>query len=189
MQVVSKGLPKHKNPWKTEKSKVVYKNPWIKVREDNVVRPDGKDGIYGVVQINDGVGIVALDDRDNVFLIGEWRYPISKYSRSIICGTRKGKEKPLTSAKKELLEEASVKADSWKHLITFHTSPGTFNEAAHIFLARGLKYAKGKQEGTTKIRVKKIPFKKALNMIKKGEITDSFAIVGLLKTKEYLKDA
>ncbi len=166
----------------------MYENPWIKVREDKVVRPDGKDGIYGVVQIADGVGIVALDDKDNVFLIGEWRYPISKYLWSIICGTCEPKEKPIKAAKKELIEEANMKAKKWSHLITFHPSPGTLDETAHIFLARDLIKVRGKQEGTTKIRVKKVPLTKAWKMIDKGEITDSYAVIGLLEIKDKLKN-
>jgi 8-oxo-dGTP pyrophosphatase MutT (NUDIX family) len=177
------------NPWITKKQKVVYKNPWIKVREDKVVRPDGKDGIYGVVQISDGVGIVAIDKDNNVLLIGEWRYPISKYSWSIICGTCEGNERPLSAAKKELIEEASMKAKNWQHLVTFHPSPGILDETAHIFLATDLADTIGVQEGTTKIRVKKVPFTKALDMIKKGKITDSYAIIGLLSAKEKLINA
>jgi 8-oxo-dGTP pyrophosphatase MutT (NUDIX family) len=106
---------------------------------------------------------------------------------SIICGTCEGNEKPLTAAKKELLEEASFKANKWKHLITFNTSPGIFDETAHVFLAIDLIKAKGIQEGTTKIKVKKVPFSKALKMIDEGEITDSYAVIGLLKTKELLE--
>jgi len=180
-------MKRETNPWKTKSQKIVYKNPWIKVREDKVVRPDGKDGIYGVVQIDDGVGIVAIDKDNNVLLKGEWRYPINKYDWSIICGTCEGNEKPLNAAKKELLEEASFKANTWKHLITFNTSPGIFDETAHIFLARNLISSKGIQEGTTKIKVKKVPYVKALKMIERGEIADSYAVIGLLKAKKLIE--
>ena len=87
------------------------------------------------------------------------------------------------------MEEANVKAGNWKHLITFHPSPGVIDEIAHIFLAKDLKPAHGKQEGTTEIKVKKVPLKKALGMIDKGEITDGYAVVGLLKARQYLKNA
>lgn len=185
---MSKSKHNHKlNPWKTKSTKVVYKNPWITVKENKVIRPDGKDGIYGVVQIPDGVAIVALDDDDNVLLIGEWRYPISKYSWSIICGTCDNDEKPLSAAKRELAEEANIKALKWKYLLTYHPSPGLVDETAHVYLATGLKRMVGQQEETEDIKVKRVSFKKALEMVAKGKITDSYAVVGLLKAKEMLE--
>lgn len=185
---MSKSKHNHKlNPWKTKSTKVVYKNPWIKVREDKVVRPDGKDGIYGVVEKAVGLGIVAIDEKQNVLLAGEWRYAIKKYSWSIIGGTLEKGETPLKSAKRELLEETNTKARKWKHLFSYYPSPEVFTELAHIYLAQDLYFAKAKDKGFEQIKAKRIPFKKALKMIDRGEIIDGFAITGLLKAKEILK--
>lgn len=177
----------HKNPWKKISGRTAYKNPWIRVREDKVIRPDGKKGIYGILEIPNGVAVVALDKENKVYLIGEWRYPIFKYSWSVICGTRDKDESPLASAKRELLEEANVKAKKWKKLITFHTTPGISDEKVFVYLATDLESAYGKQEETEMIRVKKVKFEKALEMIEKGNITDSYAIISLLKAKEKIK--
>src|SRR3989344_8313897 len=175
-------MTKPRNPWKTKTSKTVYKNPWIEVIHNEVITPNGKDGIYGVVHIPKGVAIVAMDDNQNVYLVGEWRYPISKYSWSIICGTLEKGETPLAAAKRELKEEANLKADIWKELITFHSSPGLVNETSYVYLAQKLSKVNGKQEEVEKIKAKKVKFSKALVMTEKGEITDSYAIVGLLET-------
>ena len=109
-----KSLPKSKNPWKTKKSKVVYNNPWIKVRENKVVTPDGSDGIYGVIEKKVGLGIVAVDDNNNILRAGQWRYAIKRYSWSFIGGTLEDGESPLQAAKRELLEETNTKARTWK---------------------------------------------------------------------------
>ena len=58
------------NPWRTKSSRVAYENAWIRVREDHVIRPDGGPGIYGVVEIRPSAGIVALNERDEVALVG-----------------------------------------------------------------------------------------------------------------------
>lgn len=156
------------------------------MREDKVIRPDGKDGIYGVIEKQDGIGIVLLDDQNRVYLAGQWRYVTGKYSLSIIGGTREKGESPLVSAKRELLEETSFVAKRWKHLITFYPSIEVFNEKAYVFLARDLSEVKGQTDTIEDVRTKKVPFEKALDMIQKGEITDGFAIVGLLMAQKYI---
>ncbi|MGH8272572.1 MAG: NUDIX domain-containing protein, partial [Gammaproteobacteria bacterium] len=75
-----------KNPWKTSGSRIVYENRWIRVREDQVVRPDGGAGIYGVVEIRPSVGIVAINSRDEIVLVGQWRYASGHYSWEIPRG-------------------------------------------------------------------------------------------------------
>src|SRR3712207_7590381 len=78
-----------KNPWLTVSSKRVYDNPWITVREDQVVRPDGEPGIYGVVHYNNiAVGVLAIEE-DHVYLVGQYRYPLKSYSWEIPEGDRK----------------------------------------------------------------------------------------------------
>jgi ADP-ribose pyrophosphatase len=69
-----------RNPWTVESSRVVYENSWIRVREDLVIRPDGNPGIYGVVDIRPSVGVLAINDRDEAVLVGQWRYTLSRYS-------------------------------------------------------------------------------------------------------------
>src|SRR5690349_3930080 len=74
---LERGLEMHDtgNPWKTKESRTVYKNPWISVREDQVVRPDGQDGIYGVVEFkNWAIGIVPVTENGDTFLVGQHRY-------------------------------------------------------------------------------------------------------------------
>ena len=72
------------NPWQTRGSREIYINPWIRVREDHVIRADGKDSIYGVVEFqNYALGIVPVTDNGDTFLVGQWRYPLDLYSWEI----------------------------------------------------------------------------------------------------------
>ena len=60
-----------KNPWKTLSSTEIYSNPWIRVREDKVITPPhGKAGIYGVVETKPAIGIVALTEDLDTYLVG-----------------------------------------------------------------------------------------------------------------------
>ncbi len=105
-----------KNPWLSVSSKRVYDNPWITVREDRVVRPDGESGIYGVVHYkNIAVGILAIEE-DHVYLVGQYRYPLKSYSWEIPEGGCPEGEEPLRAAQRELREETGLEAARWQML-------------------------------------------------------------------------
>src|SRR5580693_1650129 len=97
------------DPWKTIGSREVYANPWIRVREDQVIRPDGKPGIYGVVEFRSyAIGVVPVTPEGETFLVGQWRYPLSLYSWEIPEGGGAFDRPMLESAKKELREETGI---------------------------------------------------------------------------------
>ena len=104
------------NPWKTLESRLVYSNPWISVREDQVIRPDGQNGIYSVVETRIATGVVALTPERDVYLVGQYRYPTEMYSWEIIQGGADEDEEPLAACKRELQEEAGLIAKDWTPL-------------------------------------------------------------------------
>ena len=75
--------------WKIKESQEKYTNPWMKVREDKVIRPDGKEGIYGVVEMVDGVCMLPLDDDGYVYLVDQYRYTLEKNSIEAAGGSVK----------------------------------------------------------------------------------------------------
>ncbi|NDC38040.1 MAG: NUDIX hydrolase, partial [Proteobacteria bacterium] len=118
------------NPWKTLSSKVMYQNPWISVREDQVIRPDGSPGIYGVVETKVATGVVALTPEHKVILVGQYRYPLQQYSWEIVEGGAEHGEDPFVAIQRELEEEVGrvLHGRVPYHLRTHahtHTSPGT----------------------------------------------------------------
>jgi 8-oxo-dGTP pyrophosphatase MutT (NUDIX family) len=177
------------NPWKTLGSRIVYQNPWITVREDQVIRPDGKEGIYGVVETRIATGIVALDHQTNIYLVGQYRYATNEYSWEIIEGGSDDQEGPLQAAKRELREEAGLLAQTWSqlgaevHLTNCHSS-----EVGVLYLARDLTETKNEPEGTELLEVKKIPFAECLRMVNAGEIKDAMSIIGIVRAAQVLKN-
>ncbi len=93
------------NPWRTLSSRIVYRNPWLTLREDTVIRPDGAEGIYSVVEMRPSCGVVAINEDNQIALVGQWRYVHGKYSLEIPTGGSEEGEAPLDAAKRELLEE------------------------------------------------------------------------------------
>ena len=105
------------NPWKTLASRIVYENAWLRLREDAVLRPDGGQGIYGVVELRPSVGVVALDGNREIVLVGQWRYPSGRYTWEIPRGgSRTGETDLQAVAQRELREEAGVEAKIWQRL-------------------------------------------------------------------------
>ncbi|MBV9868254.1 MAG: NUDIX hydrolase [Abitibacteriaceae bacterium] len=173
---------KYSNPWQTTGSRDIYSNPWIAVREDAVIRPDGAAGIYGVVHYkNKAIGVLPVDAAGYIYLVGQHRYPLNIYSWEIPEGGCPVGEEPLEGAKRELLEETGLQADSWQILGTAQLSNSVSDEEAIYYLATDLHQGEAQPEGTEELRIKHIPFEQALQMVLDGEITDAISVMGILR--------
>jgi ADP-ribose pyrophosphatase len=167
--------------WKTNISKIVYDNPWINVREDDVVQPDGKPGIYGVVHFkNKAIGVLPIDEDGNIYLVGQFRYPLDAYSWEIPEGGGPHDEEPLLAAQRELQEETGLRAANWKELGRAHLSNSVSDEEAIYYLATGLVKGEASPEGSEDLAHKHIPFSEALNMVRQGKITDALSVMAIL---------
>ena len=110
-----------KNPWQTRSEKLVYENPWIRVEEHQVINPAGGNGIYGKVHFkNKAIGVVALDDQNNTWLVGQFRYPLNEWSWEIPEGGGPLGIEVLASAKRELKEETGLTALHWSEIARMH---------------------------------------------------------------------
>lgn len=167
--------------WLTHRSAVVYENPWIEVREDQVTGPGG-EGIYGVVTMrNAAVFVVAVDDEDRVCLVTLERYTTGR-SVEVPAGGSDG-EDPLVAARRELLEETGFEADDWTLLGTMNALNGIAEAPEHVFLARGLR-ADPSADGRTQTEegidaITWVPFVDVLAMIADGRITDGETIAAI----------
>ncbi len=169
-----------KNPWLTISSKRIYDNPWIIVREDRVVRPDGQSGIYGVVHYkNIAVGVLAIED-DHIYLVGQYRYPLKRYSWEIPEGGCPEGEEPLLAAQRELREETGLEAARWQMLGEAHLSNSVADEYAVWFVATGLVPGEVRPEGTERLSVRRVPLREVLTMALEGEITDALSLLALM---------
>ena len=176
-----------KNPWTKLSSKTLYDNPWITVVEDEVLNPKGGQGIYGTVQFkNLAIGIIPLDENQNTWLVGQYRYPLDEYSWEIPMGGGPLNIDPLESAKRELKEETGLSAKSWKKFIKIHTSNSVTNEVGYGYLATDLTEGETEFEDSEDLVIKKIPFEEAYEMCLDGAITDSLSLAAILKAKTIL---
>jgi 8-oxo-dGTP pyrophosphatase MutT (NUDIX family) len=169
------------NPWRTLSSRSVYDNPWVSVREDEVIRPDGRPGIYGVVHFkNVAVGVLAVEGEE-VYLVGQYRYALDEYSWEIPEGGCPEGEDHLTAARRELEEETGLRARVWTRLGRAHLSNSVSDELAVWFLATGLTQGERRPEGTERLRVRRVSLLEAYRMVDEGEITDAISLLALMQ--------
>jgi 8-oxo-dGTP pyrophosphatase MutT (NUDIX family) len=169
-----------KNPWTVLSRQEKYENPWIQVTEFKVINPSGGEGIYGKVHFKHiAVGVIVLDADWNVWLVGQYRFPLDQYSWEIPEGGGGMDEDPMDAAKRELLEETGLLAKKWTKISTMHLSNSVSDELAFIYLAMDLEQKDAKPEETEQLNIKKLPFEDVVRMQESGEITDSMSIAAI----------
>jgi 8-oxo-dGTP pyrophosphatase MutT (NUDIX family) len=160
--------------------RIAYQNPWITLWHDEVTRPDGSPGIYGVVHFeNLAAGVVAFDDADRIVLVGQHRYTLDRDSWEIPEGGVPREETALAGIQRELREETGLEATGWRELCRLDLSNSVTDEQAVLFVASGLSYGVASPEPTESIALRWVPFDEALAMTKDGRITDMMSVVAI----------
>lgn len=175
------------NPLKTVSSKTVYKNPWMRVREDSVIRPDGSNGIYGVVESKDSVVIVAMNDLKEMYLIRSFSYPVSSW-RWGLPGGGGDDEHPEVASKRELAEETGIIANKWTRLGKTRVSSGLMTERMTVYLAQDLTFG-DRFDADDKGLIDQGKFVSAANidaMIAADEIDDAQTITGIYLAQHWI---
>jgi 8-oxo-dGTP pyrophosphatase MutT (NUDIX family) len=173
--------PDRSNPWRTLSTRSLYDNPWIHVREDQVIRPDGLPGIYGVVHFkNRAVGVLPVDRQGRVWLVGQHRYPLDAYSWEIPEGGSPDSETPEATALRELREETGLIAGQIELVATSHLSNAVSDELGYVFRATDLTEGPDEPEGCERIEARCFEWDEAWAMLRRGEITDSLTVIALL---------
>ena len=167
--------------WQQLSSRTVYRNRWIEVIEDEVVRPDGDRGIYGVVQVRQpAVFIVAVDDADEVALVRMTRYTTG-LSLEVPAGACDDQE-PLVAAQRELREETGLRARDWTAVGRMNALNGICRAPEHVYLATGLNQV-GDLGGRAEEGIHdvvSVPWSRALELVAAGEITDGESVAALM---------
>ena len=168
--------------WPTRGRRTVYENAWIRVTEDDVVKPDGRDGVYGVVEVqHTAVFVVAMTDADEVLLVTIDRHTVGP-SVEVPAGSTDG-EDPLVAARRELREETGYDATDWREIGRMDALNGISRAPEVVFLARGL--TRGAHPGDSQVEegisdVRAVPWAETLRLIGAGEIRDGETIAALM---------
>jgi len=181
-------LGPEQNPWTRVSTRAIYDNPWFGVREDQVLRPDGSPGIYGVVTAARwALGVLPLWPDRTLTLVGQFRYPIGEYSWEIPEGGGDLADEPLAGAKRELLEETGLEAESWRYLGRCHTSNCFVDEVGHLYLAEQLHQGIAQPGPDEQLVTHRVPLREAVAMAYDGRITDAISIAGIFRLACFLR--
>jgi len=158
-----------------------YRGRVINLRLDQMRLPNQQIATREIVEHRGAVAIVALDARRRVLLVRQYRPGAASELWEIPAGTLDDDEPPAVCAVRELQEETGYRAEQWRALGHFYSSPGICTEKMYLFLAQRLKRGIATPEADEEIRARFISFQRALKMIERGEIIDAKTIVGLLR--------
>lgn len=171
-------LPK---PWKTLTSRLIYENPWMRLREDRAELPDGRSTIYGVVSFGHCVGILPFVDDDHVLMVRQYRYVQRESDRwEMPTGGVKMGETPEQAAQRELREEVGYAAGRLDWVSTYYTSKSVCDETAHLYLGYDLVSAALPPDETEFFERAKLPFTDVLEQVLRSEIRDSMTVIAVL---------
>jgi len=178
---------KQNGNWTIRSTQKVFENPFFAVFEDDVIKPDGGDGRYATIRFNPGVSILPIDDDANVYLTRQFRYAIGRHDLEVVAGSIEG-EGALDAAKRELEEELGIHAGEWVDLGSVFSLTSITQSCSRQFIARKLEFGEQKPEGTEEIESVKLKLSEAIDMVMKGEITDSDTCLLLLKASILISD-
>jgi ADP-ribose pyrophosphatase len=167
-------------PWQQITSRRIYANRWMAIREDQVRLPDGRETIYGVVDCGNCVGVLPFVDPGHVLLVGQYRYVAQRFTWEMPTGGVRPGEALEAAAQRELAEEAGRRAGRLTWISTYHTSKSVMNETAHLYLGEDLATAERSADETEFIERRVFPFAEVLDMVRRGEITDSMTVIAVL---------
>ncbi len=168
-------------PWKTLSSRLVYENPWTRLREDVAEMPNGKTTIYGVVECKPCVGVLPFIDADHVVMVRQYRYVFGEGQRwEMPTGGVKADESLEEAARRETREEIGYDAADLQPLSTYYTSKAIMREVAHLYLGRNLSQVEAKPDETEFLEVGILPFAQVLAMVLASEIRDSMTVIAVL---------
>ena len=163
-----------------------YQGSFLSLHVDQVQLPNGRTSFREVVEHVDGVAILALDDRNNVLTVTQYRYVIGKTLLEIPAGKLEPGEDPVAGALRELKEETGAVPDTFLPLGHIVPAPGCYSEVLHLFLARGLRMEQQHLDPGEFLNVERIPFDEMVHRCMSGEIEDAKTIAAVLKAKVLL---
>jgi ADP-ribose pyrophosphatase len=168
-------------PWQVLATREVYRDPWIEVDCDQVIRPDGRPGTHSVVRMKPGVAVLALDDAGHVHLTEEFHYGIGRDALEVVSGGIEPGEEALATAQRELAEELGIRAAEWIDLGSVDPFTTIVVSPTRLFLARDLTFGPTECEGTELIRRRAMPLAEAVEGVLSSRITHGASSVLILK--------
>lgn len=173
-------FPRRHGPWVIQRRNVPYEDPWVRLEQDDVSRPDGSLGSYCVAYIKPGVTVIAVDDERHVYLTEEFHYGVGRSTIEAVSGGVDGDEDILAAAKRELREELGLQAERWTHLGNYDPFTANVVSPTNLFLAQQLSEVPCAPDPAEIISRVRMPLHQAITDVEHGKITHMPSCLALL---------
>lgn len=171
---------------KTIDCEYLYKGKVITLRKDKIEQHNGKQFMREIVEHNGGVGIVAIDNEENIILVSQYRKPFEEVLVEIPAGKLEKGEKPEECAARELEEETGYKPVNLELMTIIYPSPGFLTEKLYIYFCNSMVKGKVNFDEGENLTSQYINYKDALEKVYSGEIKDAKTVVGILMAKKFI---
>jgi 8-oxo-dGTP pyrophosphatase MutT (NUDIX family) len=177
------------NPWRTTGSRYTHENRWFRVRIDDVITPGGEPGEYNVIEVPPAVSVVALDERNRLCLLREYRYPHETWLWETPIGSLEADDTdPLSAARRELREEAGLTSEDWTYLGITRGLKGVSTQVIHNFLARNVTRGRTAREGVEAIDEQRfLSLAAFFQEVRAGRVTDAETIAAVALAAAHLE--
>jgi len=174
---------------KTLSSRRIYEGRAVRLRVDTVELSGGRQTTREIVEHDDCVAIIAVDDKDNVLLVKQFRKPVEKELLEIPAGGIDPGETPEDCVRREMREETGFLPRKVVKLGGFYSSPGFCTEYLYLYLATDLAHSPLQAEDTESISLVRKPLTEISELIASGAVVDAKSIAGLLAFLDYRRSA
>ena len=161
------------------KSDTIYDGKILKLRVETVELQNKKYSKREIVDHQKGVGIIAYDGDDKLWMVSQYRIAVDKVMLEIPAGLVDANEAPIEAAKRELQEEIGFFPEQIDFLFTMHSSPGFTNDKLLFFVAKDLVESKLDLDEDENLEANSYPIDDLYNMVENGEITDAKTIIAI----------
>ena len=174
---------------KVKQCRSLFHGRVIDLNLEMVELPNGQQVELEIIRHPGGAAVVALDDEERICLLRQYRHAADGWLWELPAGKLDPGEEPFSTASRELVEEAGVRADQWLELGWMNSSPGVFTEVIHLYLAQELQAIGHEHEHDEVIEIHWLPLALALQWCSDGTITDAKTLIGLFRAAAHLKNA
>ncbi|ANP47500.1 NUDIX domain-containing protein [Candidatus Viadribacter manganicus] len=170
------------DPWIVKGVTRAFENDWFGIDAHDVIRPDGRPGQYGVIRVRRlAVGVLPIEADGRVHMVGQWRFPLGRYSWEMPEGGGEPGEDAHDCAIRELAEETGVRAQTLLKVLEMDLSNSLTDEKAVIFIATDLAPGDAEPEATEVLRHRTAHFRDVLARVADGRIRDSLTVAAVLR--------
>lgn len=170
------------DPWVVKGVTRPFQNDWFRIESHDVIHPGGAPGTYSVIRVRRlAVGVLPIDADGSVHLVGQWRFPLGRYSWEMPEGGGEPGEPAIACARRELAEETGLRAGQIIPILELDMSNSLTDETAVIFLATELLPGEASPEPTEVLQRRRAPFREVLARVTDGRLRDAMTVAAMLR--------